>query len=768
MSRRGRGPGGKSILSQAFEAHRAGDLRRAEKLYRRALKSEPRNPDAHHLHGLLAHHQGEHATAAARMAKALVLNPGDLPCRNHRAEALAADGRPQEAEAELRSVLDAQANSPETLNNLANVLAVTGRIDEAVETYRMAIALAPDFAEAHGNLGVSLARTGDLAGAQAACERALELNSDHHLFQAALGNVFAEQGRTGDAIMHYERALTLNAKAHVARVELAVCLASVGRLSEAAAHMETALRTAGEQYAIHAGLARILKEARPSAFDPNLESLALRALASDLVQPEEVARVAGLLLRLKYGLNASTKHDLDAAMLAQMASDKLLQATLKRCVNTDPVLEGALVGLRRRLFEAEIFDLGVANAMPLAASLAQQCFLNEYVYEENAEEAAAADGLERAITTRAEEEGFPSNADGAMLVRYALYRPLSALPCDEQLVGVPEDVWPDELKPLIRAQILDAIEEREIGAKLSTIGAIEDAVSLKVAAQYEDNPYPRWGAAGRPGLESAASIFAGLFPHQTIPAPLTGSLDILVAGCGTGRHPIASVALRYAECDVLGIDLSRASLAYAARKAKLMEADNITFARADILALGALDRRFGLIECAGVLHHMADPEAGWRVLRDLLLPGGVMVIGLYSERARATITRARAHIAELGLEGSIEGIRAYRRRLLAGEEKGLETLLTWPDFYSISGCRDLLFHVQEHLFTLPRIKTILSALDLEFLGFENDSPGFWQRYREFAPEDVSATDLDAWDRLEEAHPETFGGMYQFWCRRTDG
>ena len=116
----------------------------------------------------------------------------------------------------------------------------------------------------------------------------------------------------------------------------------------------------------------------------------------------------------------------------------------------------------------------------------------------------------------------------------------------------------------------------------------------------------------------------------------------------------------------------------------------------------------------------------------------------------------------------IEGIRAIRRRLLAGEEKGLETLLTWPDFYSTSGCRDLLFHVQEHLFTLPKIKTILSALDLEFLGFENDSPGFWQRYREFAPEDVSATDLDAWDRLEEAHPETFGGMYQFWCRRTDG
>ena len=760
MSRRGRGaggPGGKTVLAQAFEAHRAGDLRRAEKLYRRVLKAEPRNPDAHHLYGLLALHQGEHATAAARMAKALALNPDDLACRNHRAEALAADGRAREAEAELRSVLAGQAGSPETLNNLANILAETGRIGEAIETYRAAVALTPDFAEAHGNLGAILARTGDLAGARAACERAVELNPDHPLFHAGLGNVLAEEGRTGEAITRYERALTLNPQEHEARVELAVCLAGVGRLNEAAAHMETALRTAGEQWAIEAGLARLLKEARPSAFDPALEALVLRALASDRVQPEEVAGLAGLLLRLKYELAAN---DPDAAMLERMAGDKRLRETLKRCVNTDPVLEGALVVLRRRLFEE-----GVAHALPLAAGLAHQCFLTEYVWEESAEEAARADGLGRKIAARAGEEGFASPADGAMLVRYALYRPLSSLPCSEQLAA---QSWPDELKPLIAAQILDPIEEREIGAELPVIGAVEDAVSRKVAAQYEDNPYPRWGAAARPVRESAAAIFAGLFAHQSMPEPFTRKLDILVAGCGTGRHPIASVALRYAESDVLAIDLSRASLAYACRKAKEMGAGNIAFARADILALGELGRRFGLIECAGVLHHMADPVAGWRVLRDLLLPGGVMVIGLYSERARATITRARARIAELGLEGTIEGIRAFRRRILAGEEKGLETLLDWPDFYTASGCRDLLFHVQEHLFTLPRIKTILSELDLEFLGFENDSPGFWQRYREFAPEDAAATDLDAWDRLEQAHPGTFGGMYQFWCRRTDG
>jgi len=763
MSRRAQGPGEQSFLAKGFEAHRAGDLAHAEKLYRRALKAEPRNPDAHHLYGLLAHHQGEHATGAARMAKALAFNPEDLSCRNHRAEALAAAGRPQEAEAELRAVLERQPDSPETLNNLGNILAETDRIEAAVEAYRAAIAVVQDFAEAHGNLGMVLARAGDLEGARTACARALELNPDNPRFHAAIGNILADLGWTEDARQHYERALALNPEALEARIELAVCLAGIGRLTEAAAHMETALRTAGEASAIDDGLNRLLARARPGTFDPTVAALVERALASEYVQPEEIAGVAGLLLRHKYQLTASAKPDLDAVKIAEMGKDTLLHATLNRCVNTDPVLEGTLAELRRRLF-----DEGVAYSVPLAASLAHQCFLNEYVYDESAEEAGQSGGLGNRIAARAGEEGFPGNADGQMLVRYALLRPLSSLACAEQIAGVPMQSWPEELKPLIRTQLLDAIEEREIGNDLPVIGAITDAVSQDVAAQYENNPYPRWGAAARTDPENAAAIFAGLFPHQTVPEPFKEPLDILVAGCGTGRHPISSVALRYADSNVLGIDLSRTSLAYAARKAKAMGADNIAFAQADILELGGLERRFGLIECAGVLHHMADPVAGWRVLSELLAPGGAMVIGLYSEKARAPIVAARERIAALGLEGNVEGIRTFRRRLLAGQEKALEVLLDWPDFYSVSGCRDLLFHVQEHRFTLPRIKTILSEFDLEFLGFENNDPDFWRRYREFAPRDRAATDLDAWDRLEEAHPETFGGMYQFWCRRTDG
>jgi 2-polyprenyl-3-methyl-5-hydroxy-6-metoxy-1,4-benzoquinol methylase len=71
--------------------------------------------------------------------------------------------------------------------------------------------------------------------------------------------------------------------------------------------------------------------------------------------------------------------------------------------------------------------------------------------------------------------------------------------------------------------------------------------------------------------------------------------------------------------------------------------------QADILDLGKLSRQFDIVESAGVLHHMDDPVAGWRVLTDCLKPGGLMKIGLYSELARQHIVEMRQEISKAGI-----------------------------------------------------------------------------------------------------------------------
>ena len=118
---------------------------------------------------------------------------------------------------------------------------------------------------------------------------------------------------------------------------------------------------------------------------------------------------------------------------------------------------------------------------------------------------------------------------------------------------------------------------------------------------------------------------------------------------------------------MLAIDLSLTSLAYALRKTRELGIGNIEYAQADILKLDTVGRSFDLIESSGVLHHMADPFAGWRTLLSVLRPGGVMAVALYSEIARADIVKARAFIAERRYGSSADDIRRCRQEIVAHE-----------------------------------------------------------------------------------------------------
>ena len=101
------------------------------------------------------------------------------------------------------------------------------------------------------------------------------------------------------------------------------------------------------------------------------------------------------------------------------------------------------------------------------------------------------------------------------------------------------------------------------------------------------------------------------------------------------------MAHQFPRARILAIDISLPSLAHARRKIRESGLRNVEFAQADILQLGTIDRSFDRIEAIGVLHHLAKPEDGWRVLLSLLRPRGEMRIGLYSENVRRSIVEAR-------------------------------------------------------------------------------------------------------------------------------
>lgn len=162
-----------------------------------------------------------------------------------------------------------------------------------------------------------------------------------------------------------------------------------------------------------------------------------------------------------------------------------------------------------------------------------------------------------------------------------------------------------------------------------------------------------------------------------------------------------------------------------------------------------------------MLHHLAEPAAGWRVLVSLLGPGGRMRIGLYSNLARRVIVQARARIAARGYRATADDIRRCRQDIIR-EAEHWKMLIGAKDFCSTSGCRDLLFNVMEHRFTIPEIAAFLSDNNLSFLAFEpfDDRTVIEKFHRQFAGA-ADEANLDQWHRFEADHPETFWDTHAF-------
>tara|TARA_B100001741_G_scaffold191592_1_gene157881 strand:- start:210 stop:704 length:495 start_codon:yes stop_codon:yes gene_type:complete len=163
---------------------------------------------------------------------------------------------------------------------------------------------------------------------------------------------------------------------------------------------------------------------------------------------------------------------------------------------------------------------------------------------------------------------------------------------------------------------------------------------------------------------------------------------------------------------------------------------------------------------------MKQPADGLSALVQKLKPGGYIKLGLYSEVARKVILNARELIQTLGFKSNANSIREFRERVINGDFKELLDLPQFSsDFYSLSECRDLCFHVQEHLYTAETLQDLLSSQQLVFCGFMIPDK-IKMLYLEHFPEDIEMTSLNNWYKFEKEHPSTFGGMYQFWAQKS--
>ena len=208
--------------------------------------------------------------------------------------------------------------------------------------------------------------------------------------------------------------------------------------------------------------------------------------------------------------------------------------------------------------------------------------------------------------------------------------------------------------------------------------------------------------------------------------PYRDDRTILVAGCGTSQA--AKYALRWPRAHVTGIDVSTTSIRRTEELKRKHRIENLEVHALPVERATELGRSFDHVVCTGVLHHLPDPEAGLRALRDVLEPGGAMHLMVYAPYGRAGIYLLQEYCRRLGIGSSAPEIRdlAASLRALPPDHPLVPLLRNSPDFRQDAGLADALLHPQDRPYSVPQLFDFIGRGSLQF--------GRWVRQAPYLPQ----------------------------------
>jgi SAM-dependent methyltransferase len=251
-------------------------------------------------------------------------------------------------------------------------------------------------------------------------------------------------------------------------------------------------------------------------------------------------------------------------------------------------------------------------------------------------------------------------------------------------------------------------------------------IAAQVNAFYESHPYPppqddleAYRRSWDDGRRRADSHL--FWPDE----PYRDDRSVLVAGCGTTQA--AHYALRWPRARVVGIDVSATSIAFARDLKRAHGLDNLELHQLAVERAPELGQRFEHVVCTGVLHHLADPDAGLRALHDVLEPNGAINLMLYAPYGRAGVYMLQDYCRRLGIGWSQPEIRALAATLKAlPPDHPLAPLLrNSPDFANVDALADALLHPQDRAYSVPQAFDFLACAELAF--------GRWLRQAPYLP-----------------------------------
>lgn len=768
------------------------------------MKALTQTPDDHEIFrnlGIANDNLSNYSEAQDYYEKALRLAPDDIESYNKYGLSYLKEG---DHEGSIKVFLRGLERFPDNFSLLVNAGSAYNNInnfDKAIEYLQKAARLDATNPKVFSSLALAMLNREDYEEAISYFDHAIELSPDDPMLPYYKGSAYTSMGRDEAALPYYLKAVDLDPQFTQALFFAGITYMQTGHPDKSIAFYEkaiefkpdfvnayinlgTAHRLMGDNYMAsqiyqkaieldeHSTLAlryfsETVRTQHKIKLSPLLRKHVMLCLTSPEVSSTSINPVANMILLKDLGEFIENKNiDLDTLISLGELTKNLLPAYMKFTICSEYKLESFMTGIRHRLLKEFLTDPSLfqkhESLVTLIEAIAYQSFANEFIWYTSDEEIEMISTLLNTVRENIKTGQLQNPLSIFML---ASYIPLSSEP---ELLNWGLEAYdnaPLVLKDLLKKQIVEPAREKELGKSIEALTEINDEISTAVRQQYEENPYPRWDSLTAYISNPYLSRIKGeIDPCNLELAPTSDTPEILIAGCGTGKHPI-SCALQDTSSNILAIDLSRASLSYAQRKADELYVPNIKFGQADILKLAELNKQFDIIECCGVLHHMQNPEAGLSVLYSILKPGGYIKIALYSELAREAVVKIKENTAGKAIDTSRAGIQKFRQKMIQSSPDVHNRLCIYNDYFTTSTYRDLILHVQEHRFTIPGLIELLDKYKLEFLGFTFSDPRIKLSYKQMFPDDTNCLKLINWDEFEKLNPQTFAGMYTFWCRK---
>ena len=416
-------------------------------------------------------------------------------------------------------------NNPLINNSLGNISLELGESQKALKYYEKAIKLKPDYADSHINLGIAFKSLKKYQQAIICFEKAIKIQPEYIRSYNILGRTLKELGEYNKAVSCYEESIKINPNSIIILYGILDLFTSI----------QFSNLTANNSRSIKNLIIFLLKKNNINHNQIFHNAKLLIFINANQQEIEKIVNSDSFLLNNK--------------IIQKLLKEEFFHLMLQKTFMRDKLIETLVTKIRKEiLFSLEKQKKNILNEYyNFIISLAEQSFLNEYVFFQSEEEIKFISNLEKKLLNNIETNEIEIAILGS-------YIPLQI---SERIKNKLSNYTSKNVlfNDMIEMQIREPLKEIGLKNSIKSIKVISDDVSRKVRDQYEKNPYPRWRYANK----AVTANFLLRLNKEIKPNNIEFNNkflnpNVLIPGCGTGQQLVNVIG--YQNSKIVAVDLS--------------------------------------------------------------------------------------------------------------------------------------------------------------------------------------------------------------------